>query len=114
MLDEKELLGVMIAIAVLFVTISFIAIYQHELAHQQIYNAYGIKSEVEWTVLKATTSPIDSNTSISESDTKIMNALHATNEVYGYQIITIVCLVTSYTIIIAMLTIMKQTTSGEI
>lgn len=106
MVDGVEIMLVVGLISVIFIASSFTAVYQHELAHQQIFEAYGIQSKIEWSTFKATTSPIDTNLQLNETDLKTMNALHSANEVYGYQITTIIIAITIYTLINISLTLM--------
>lgn len=73
-----------------FTAIMFYNTYRHEQAHVRIFEKYDIKSHIVMhSPFEGVTIP-DSNYSLTEEEKRSMNALHALNDVFGYQIDSII------------------------
>ena len=82
--------GVFILFLLVFVVASVLLLGYHELAHQAIYNKFGVDAEISFFPFGAQTQANSSDfAELSESDARVVNALQAANEVYGYQIFVV-------------------------
>lgn len=68
---------------VLFVFTFMLNVYEHEKVHQKIFQAYGVKSEIEFNLLSART--VSEPITLSQEERRQMNSMHAVNEMVSYQ-----------------------------
>ena len=74
-----------------FTAIMFYNTYRHEQAHVRIFEEYDIKSHiVMYSPFDGVTIPDSNYSHLTRAEIRSMNALHALNEVFGYQIDSII------------------------
>lgn len=92
------LAGILLA----FVACSMVLVAEHEYAHQQIFQSFDINSNIKWSPLFVSTIP-EPHPTLPDTDLRVMSVLHATNEIYGYQIATILSIATLYSVVLTIL-----------
>lgn len=100
----KHLLAVFLTVLVFLVGTITMTRY-HESAHQQIYANFGVDSNVEldfFGLLGGKTVPGNNLGRLNSSQYMVVGALQAANEVYGYQVFTVLVCVLFFSFILLM------------
>ena len=75
----------------------------HEQAHVQIFNEYGVESEVKYDLLGAKTVALSGWEDLTKEDRRFMAGLQTLNEIFGYQIIALFNCLAIFTVFIIMM-----------
>jgi hypothetical protein len=85
-MDWKRIVGQLAFCMLVFLVVNATLIYLHEHAHQQIFKEFGVNSTIEYGFLYQSGLTVPSGKFASVEDARIVGALNAQNEVFGYQI----------------------------